>query len=267
MPYREELEAALARAAAAEQDLADARSENAHDHERIAELEKQLTEARHGVKAAESAPPQEPPKRAKEHRVHAPDTYRRHQILERVDQAYTALEKHKDEPTSIVGAFVRSITWWSFGVFCAVVLMLHMVVLPIMGTSPAGIVCPLVCRGCTSPARVFAWSYRGPWHSENGREGYAFVCTHPKVDVRALTDSDVAHSRNAELQPYMISSLTAGLVEALLFVPVVVLVLCPIVGKRRRRRVLAERSVLEEALHSAEQELAAFDRSAGEALS
>jgi hypothetical protein len=64
VPYREDLEAALAHSAAAEEQLANARDENAHDHERIVELERQLAEARAGVVAAESAnpaPPSTPP--------------------------------------------------------------------------------------------------------------------------------------------------------------------------------------------------------------
>jgi hypothetical protein len=60
VPYREELDAALARTAAAEDELATARSENAHDHERIAELEKELAEARRDAAAAEDRPPQQP---------------------------------------------------------------------------------------------------------------------------------------------------------------------------------------------------------------
>lgn len=60
MPYREELEASLARAAAAEEELAAARTENADDHERIAELEKQLEEARR-ADAASAAPKRDPP--------------------------------------------------------------------------------------------------------------------------------------------------------------------------------------------------------------
>jgi hypothetical protein len=65
VPYREELEAALARTAAAEDDLAAARSESAHDHARIAELEKELGEARKSVTVAETrAPEPESPKAA-----------------------------------------------------------------------------------------------------------------------------------------------------------------------------------------------------------
>ncbi len=60
MPYREELEAALGRVAAAEDALAAARDENAHDHERIAELEKELADARTNATGAE-APRPEPP--------------------------------------------------------------------------------------------------------------------------------------------------------------------------------------------------------------
>jgi hypothetical protein len=60
VPYREELEAALGRVAAAEDALAAARDENAHDHERIAELEKQLAEARTHATVAETPRPDPP---------------------------------------------------------------------------------------------------------------------------------------------------------------------------------------------------------------
>lgn len=49
MPYREDLEAALAHAESAEQELIAARDENAADHKRIAELEEQLAAAQRGV--------------------------------------------------------------------------------------------------------------------------------------------------------------------------------------------------------------------------
>jgi len=49
MPYREDLEAALAHAESAEQELIAARDENAADHKRIAELEDQLAAAKRGV--------------------------------------------------------------------------------------------------------------------------------------------------------------------------------------------------------------------------
>jgi len=49
MPYREDLEAALAHAEAAERQLEAARAENQSEHKRIAELEKQLAAATRGV--------------------------------------------------------------------------------------------------------------------------------------------------------------------------------------------------------------------------
>ena len=53
MAYRDDLEAALAHAEAAERDLDEAKRVHAHDTERIAALEKQLAAAKTGVKKAE----------------------------------------------------------------------------------------------------------------------------------------------------------------------------------------------------------------------
>jgi len=49
MPYREDLDAALAHADAAQRQLEEARKENEADHARIAELEEQLAAAKRGV--------------------------------------------------------------------------------------------------------------------------------------------------------------------------------------------------------------------------
>jgi hypothetical protein len=62
MPYRDDLEAALAHAEAAERDLAAAREENQHDHERIAALEKQLAAAQHKLGEAKKKEPPPKPK-------------------------------------------------------------------------------------------------------------------------------------------------------------------------------------------------------------
>ncbi len=61
MPYREDFDAALARAQATQEELDAARAENERDHERIAELEKELAEAKRGVSVAEKAAPAPPP--------------------------------------------------------------------------------------------------------------------------------------------------------------------------------------------------------------
>lgn len=57
MGYRDDLEAALERADALERDLARAKSENDADHERIAELERQLKEARKNAPKPKSDSP------------------------------------------------------------------------------------------------------------------------------------------------------------------------------------------------------------------
>jgi hypothetical protein len=63
MAYRDDLEAAVERAETLERDLARARSELSHDHDRIADLERQLAEARKQQAAARTAPVEKPPSR------------------------------------------------------------------------------------------------------------------------------------------------------------------------------------------------------------
>jgi hypothetical protein len=60
MPYREDLDAALAHAHAAERALEEARKESEADHARIAELEAQLTAAKRGVERKREREPKEP---------------------------------------------------------------------------------------------------------------------------------------------------------------------------------------------------------------
>jgi hypothetical protein len=62
MPYREDLDAALAHAEAAERSLEDARKESEADHARIAELEAELARAKRGVEETQSREPRQPPK-------------------------------------------------------------------------------------------------------------------------------------------------------------------------------------------------------------
>jgi hypothetical protein len=63
MAYRDDLEAALAHAEAAERELDEAKRMHAHDEERIAALEKQLASAKVGVKKAEAKAPRPKPQR------------------------------------------------------------------------------------------------------------------------------------------------------------------------------------------------------------
>jgi hypothetical protein len=63
MPYREDLDAALAHAEAAERSLEDARKESEADHARIAELEAALARAKRGVQETQSREPRHPPPR------------------------------------------------------------------------------------------------------------------------------------------------------------------------------------------------------------
>lgn len=261
MPYREELDAAMARAAAAEADLDDARAENAHDHERMADLEAKLADARKQLAKLEAKPKPEAPKAATPKEPRTRSERARREILERVDKAYTAVEKQKDEPTGLVGNAIRSLNgWFALAFFCAT-LFFHMFGFPALGSSPAALACPFQCSGCRAPARVFSWTYRGSGHDEKGREGYALVCTNGAVDIRTLTEDEVRSSKNRKLQPYLMNGFVVLVIEAVALFPIALLAFGAIRGPQRKRRVASERAKLEEALRNAEAELAAFDES------
>lgn len=256
MPYREELDAALARAAATEAELDEARAENAHDHERIGDLEAKLAEAQKRLAKIEASAPAPEPKPAP--KVEAPkkpatrSERARHAVLERLDAANTALEKHKSEPTSLFGNMVRSTSAWILMPALCATIFFHIWGFPALGASPASLACPLQCTGCHPSARIFSWNYRGSSRSEKGRQGYALVCRNDAVDVTTLTSSEVSGAKNRKLQPYMINGIVVFFLEAAALFPFVFLVCGAIYGPRRRRRILEERKKLEDAVARAE---------------
>jgi hypothetical protein len=203
--------------------------------------------------------------RAEEQRAAEEDQKRRQRenARDQRDDAKKELDANRAEPVGIFGACLASmrrvlITAAIFGVFPGI--LLHTFLIPAFGTSPAGVVCPAVCDGCTAPAKTFSWNYKGSWHSENGQMGYAFVCTNPKIDVAKLTESDIWDSHtNDALQPYMLNSFAVWFVEYALLLPIAVLVLGPFFGVRRRKRTLDKRRPLEEALARAQARLDALE--------
>jgi hypothetical protein len=184
-------------------------------------------------------------------------------LVKQVESAKTELEANQREPVTVIGACLRSmrnvlITAAIIGFFPGV--LLHTFLIPAFGTSPAGVACPLVCDGCKSPARTFSWNYKGSWQSNNGRMGYAFVCSNAKIDVQTLTESDMFDSNtNDALQPYMLNSFAVWMVEYVVLVPCAPLLFGPFFGFKRRRRALDQARPLEDALARAREKLAAFD--------
>jgi hypothetical protein len=190
---------------------------------------------------------------------------RRSELEADAASARKALAENAAEPATVVGSVARSmrrVAWLALGIglFPGIGLMIHLFLIPAFGSSPAGVVCPLVCDGCSPSARTFSWNFRGSYHSENGRMGYAFVCKNPKIDVDRLSVSDIWNRKtNEELQPYMLSSFLSWMCEVLVCCAFATLALGPIFGVRRRRRILAARPGLEAWLARAEAALRAFD--------
>lgn len=188
-------------------------------------------------------------------------------LTQRVDATRKALEANRSQPTTVVGSCLRSarnvaLVSLALGLFPGVGMMFHLFLFPAFGVSPAAVVCPLVCDECSAAARTFSWNFKGSWHSENGRMGYAFVCANPRYDIDRLELSQVAGNTptNAALQPYMLSSFLSWMAEVAVSVPCLALLFGPPFGLRRRGRLLGERPKLEEALASAEAELKAFEK-------
>jgi hypothetical protein len=185
-----------------------------------------------------------------------------------LEQACKEARKRRDdnlrEPRTVFGsAFVSMIVVAVFtlvvGLFPGTGLMAHLFLVPVVGFSPAGLACPAVCDGCSPWARAFSWNFKGDYQENNGRMGYAFVCANPAIDVDQLRASDIPHDPlNTRLQPYMLSSVVVWLLEVAVCVPGLALLLGPIFGLRRRRRVFRERAQREADLVQADAALRDF---------
>ncbi len=190
-------------------------------------------------------------------------------LNKRVVHLRNALETNRSEQATLFECCVASmkrVAKWSLALalFPGFGLMIHMFLIPAIGRSPAGVVCPLVCSSCTSPARTYSWSYSGSWRSGNGTMGYAFICTNPEIDTADLDKMAIIRSLNARLQPYMLNSFVVWMTETAVCVPLITLVLGALFGVRRRRRILDQKPQLEQLetnLASAEAALRAFDAS------
>lgn len=186
-------------------------------------------------------------------------------LSDRASAAREALAQNLAESASWLGSCLVSVKRVAtialiVGLFPGCGFVIHTALLPAFHVTPAGIVCPLVCSGCSASARTIGWNFKNlSWHSENGRMGYAFMCRNPTIDVEPLTRSDVDRDSalNRALQPYMLSSFVAWMLEVAITVPLIALALGPIYAVRRRRRVLAERPGLQAALADAEAALQA----------
>ena len=190
----------------------------------------------------------------------------RQSLQTQVTAARTALDESIREPSTALGSIQRSIRAVALVVFGIAVfpgsgLPIHIFLVPLSGTSPAAVVCPLVCDGCSASARTFSWNFEGSWESMNGRMGYAFICKNRQIDIDPLNESDIAGDTpmNVALQPYMLSSFLVWIVETIVCVPVLALLLGPYFGLRRRARALARRPQLQAAFDKAEADLRAFD--------
>lgn len=135
-----------------------------------------------------------------------------------------------------------SVGWLLFGV------LVHFFVFGLVGRSPAGLACPLLCDGCKGPGRVFSWDYEGSWESAKGQMGYAFLCQAPGVDVDQLGWYELSSARNAELQPFLVNGFLTWAIEGVLLVLVaaVVITALRLIGheeKVERRQVELQRKL------------------------
>ncbi len=175
--------------------------------EELARLKEKQEELR--VRAAKLAEERAESVRHEAERLHE---QQRARLRDAVNAARAKLETSREEATSVLRTAFESIKGLGWGILTPIFigsLLFHMIVFPAIGRTPAEVVCPLVCSGCSRPARVFSWNFRGQWHSENGRMGYAFVCSNTKIDVRGLTESDI-WTRNRALQPYMLNAFASS---------------------------------------------------------
>lgn len=170
-----------------------------------------------------------------------------------VSAAELALAQNAKLPRSWFGAFrhiTALATITSFIVWLLLGALLHLFVMGAIGYSPAGVVlCPSHCDGCEGPGRVFSWNYKGRWHSEHGRMGYALVCHNKAHDVDKLEWSDVrSDPLNTDLQPYMIGGFTSFFVEGFLLSPSIGLAFGLLYANKRRRAYDVEKLELEQKL-------------------
>ena len=164
---------------------------------------------------------------------------------------HTQIEGNARLPRSVGGALfhvafvntiMAAIVWLLIGV------PVHLFLFALIDFSPAGVaLCSSACDGCSGPGRVYAWNYKGSWHTENGRMGYALVCHNREVDIDKLTTTQI-RQQNEKLQPYMVSGVKAFFVEGLLLAVGIGLISGLFRARSRPSAYDAERAALQEKL-------------------
>ena len=163
----------------------------------------------------------------------------RAQIHKKLELLASNLKSNRECPRSFVGFAIERMKT-TFLAMCAAWVILGVPVHFISGALGFAIsgplVCAVQCAECHGTGRVFVWNYRGSWHSEKGRMGYALVCDNPRYDVSRLTWSDVrSEENNAALQPYMVHGFIAYLADGI----VVAVLMALYVGLFRTHKALA----------------------------
>jgi len=140
--------------------------------------------------------------------------------------------------TFVIAAFAWATVGW----------LAHLVVFPLVSYSPAGwVACPMQCDTCQGPGRTFAWNFKGSWKSAKGQMGYALVCHNPSYDADKLEWTEVRSTKNAVLQPYMVSSIVSYGVEGVMICSSTALYWGIARTGKRRRRLDEKRAALERA--------------------
>ena len=111
------------------------------------------------------------------------------------------------------------------------------------------LLCVVQCPECGPPGRAFAWNYRGSCQENQGRMGYAYVCSNPRVDVSTLQWIDVrTQPLNDVLQPYMVHGALTFVGDVLVGAALVSLLRALVGTGARLRKLDAERAELERKL-------------------
>jgi len=162
-------------------------------------------------------------------------------VIEREGTVEQSLRENLTVPRSWPALFLHMLKWTTMAV---AIIWLPLGFIPhfifgAIGYSPAGLVCPLQCADCSAPGRAFSWGYKGPWHSEKGRMGYALVCTNPSIDVATIKDSDVRGTLNVPLQPYMMHGFIVYFAEGVIVAATFGLLFA--LGRTSKKQVSIER--------------------------
>ncbi len=163
----------------------------------------------------------------------------RAQIRKKLELLTSNLKSNRESPRSFLAlAFSRMKV--TFVAMCAAWVIIGVPVHFISGALGFAIsgplVCAVQCSECHGTGRAFMWNYRGSWHSEKGRMGYALVCDNPRYDVSRLTWQDIRNDEiNTALQPYMVHGFIAYLADGI----VVAVLMALYVGLFRTHKALA----------------------------